>query len=73
MSTPIDRATELLAQMPEVAREHFIRQWGECRSAWDLEDWFDRAEATLRFYAENEWDGIRWNVRPIAPPMPQLR
>lgn len=62
----IDRATALIVRMPEVAQEVFIRQWGEVRGSYEREDWFDRAEATLRFYAENEWDGIRWQPRAVA-------
>lgn len=62
MGTPEDRATELLLQMPEVAREHFIRQWNECQAAWEYEDWFDRAEATLVFYRDYQWSNEtqRW-------------
>lgn len=47
--------------MQPAAQEVFIRQWHECRGYYDFEDWFERAELTLRFYAENEWDGIRWS------------
>jgi hypothetical protein len=58
--TDLDRATDLLLQMPPVAQEHFIRQWGECQYRFEVLDWFERAELTLKFYAENEWDGVRW-------------
>ena len=68
MGTPEDRATELLIQMPEVAREHFICQWNECQAAWEYEDWFDRVEATLAFYQAHWWDeaGLAWRAVPEA-------
>ena len=56
------RAAELLSQMPPVARDHFSRQWDEIRGTWEAEDWYDRAEATLRFYSTHKWseEWQRW-------------
>lgn len=61
---------QLLAQLEAVnplAASHFARQLEERKDRWAFEDWIDRAQATLAFYAANEWDGVRWGAKKDQP------
>jgi hypothetical protein len=47
---------EELASLSELAAGIFADQWHECRGAWDREDWFDRIQATIRYWEEQGGD-----------------